>query len=123
MLSPLNLKEDFIMKRYPAIFLAVFIATTFGIPRPANAQVSVGVGIQINSVSDFTSPLTPYGSWVTVGSFGRCWRPAPARIAVGWRPYSVGPWVWTDAGWFWQSDEPWAWATYHYGSWTMDPTW
>ncbi len=31
------------------------------------------------------------------------------------------PVVWTDDGWFWDSEEPWAWATYHYGRWTYDP--
>jgi hypothetical protein len=39
---------------------------------------------------------------------------------VGWRPYSYGHWVWTDYGWYWVSDEPWAWACYHYGTWVYD---
>ena len=28
-----------------------------------------------------------------------------------------GHWVYSDAGWTWVSDEPWGWATYHYGRW------
>ena len=28
--------------------------------------------------------------------------------------------MWTDSGWYWVSDEPWAWATYHYGRWDYD---
>jgi hypothetical protein len=42
-------------------------------------------------------------------------------VEAGWRPYTVGHWEWTDAGWYWVSDEPWAWACYHYGSWVYDP--
>jgi hypothetical protein len=57
---------------------------------------------------------------VEAGRFGHCWR--PAGIAVEWRPYCYGSWVWTDCGWYWASDEPWAWACYHYGWWTLDPT-
>ena len=41
-------------------------------------------------------------------------------MAVGWRPYTQGHWVDTDYGWTWISDEPWGWATYHYGRWLAD---
>ena len=89
--------------------------TTYGQP-----SVSVGVSVPLPSVeirveSDFYEPLTPHGEWVVIGSYGRCWK--PARVEVGWRPYCNGYWQRTDAGWYWVSDEPWAWATYHYGRW------
>ena len=96
--------------------------TTYGQP-----SVSVGVSVPVPSIevslpsveiraeSDFYEPLTPHGEWVVVGSHGRCFR--PARIEAGWRPYCNGNWQRTDAGWYWVSDEPWAWATYHYGRW------
>ena len=71
--------------------------------------------VVIQSESDFYEPLTPHGEWVVVGSYGRCWR--PTRVEVGWRPYSDGDWRRTDAGWYWASNEPWGWATYHYGRW------
>jgi len=77
---------------------------------PAEAPVVV-----IRAESDFYEPLNPYGTWVVVGSYGRCWR--PSRVDVGWRPYCEGHWQRTDAGWYWASDEPWGWATYHYGRW------
>jgi len=91
--------------------------TTYGQP-----SVSVGVSVplplvEIRAESDFYEPLTPYGEWVVVGSYGRCWR--PARVEVGWQPYCNGNWQRTDAGWYWVSDEPWAWATYHYGRWNF----
>ena len=114
-----NPRERSYMKRCLVILLVALATMAPGAAPNANAAaISVGVGLQINSVADFNAPLIPYGSWVTVGSFGRCWR--PTRVAVGWRPYSVGSWVWTDAGWFWQSTEPWGWATCHYGSWYFD---
>src|SRR5262249_28286891 len=39
-------------------------------------QVSFGV---------FYDSLSPYGDWVTVGRFGRVWRPSPAVVGVGFR--------------------------------------
>ncbi len=83
------------------------------------ADLEVSAGVSIHAVADFDAPLAPQGAWVEVGSYGRCWR--PAGIAVGWRPYAYGRWVWTDCGWYWESDEPWAWACYHYGWWVYDP--
>ena len=38
-----------------------------------------------------------------------------------WRPYCNGHWERTEDGWYWVSDEPWGWATYHYGRWDFDP--
>ena len=84
----------------------------------ATYAAEVSVGVTIHSESDFYEPLTPQGEWVVVGSYGRCWR--PHGVEVGWRPYCNGSWQRTDAGWYWVSDEPWGWATYHYGRWDMD---
>jgi hypothetical protein len=86
---------------------------------PARANLEVAASVSIHARADFVAPLTPYGSWIEVRSYGRCWR--PMRVTVGWRPYCEGYWVWTDCGWFWVSEEPWAWACYHYGRWVLDP--
>jgi hypothetical protein len=85
----------------------------------ARADLEVSATVQIHAKAEFEAPLTAHGTWVEVGSYGRCWR--PAHVLVGWRPYCVGEWVWTDCGWYWQSDEPWAWACYHYGYWAYEP--
>jgi hypothetical protein len=85
----------------------------------ARASLEVSASVQINARADFEAPLASRGAWVEVGSYGHCWR--PAGIAVDWRPYCEGRWVWTDCGWYWESDEPWAWACYHYGQWVCDP--
>ena len=89
-------------------------------PPPVEASVAVGFpGVEIRAESDFYEPLTPYGRWAVVGSYGRCW--IPGRVEADWRPYSEGYWQRTDAGWYWVSDEPWGWATYHYGRWNLSP--
>jgi hypothetical protein len=44
-------------------------------------------------------------------------KPREAEGSRSWRPYTNGRWVYTDAGWTWISEEPFGWATYHYGRW------
>ena len=78
-------------------------------------DLEVSASVSIHATADFYDPLAANGAWVEVGSYGRCWR--PAHVAAEWRPYCYGHWVWTDCGWYWVSDEPWAWACYHYGRW------
>jgi hypothetical protein len=82
------------------------------------ADLEVAASVQVHATADFYAPLAPSGTWVTVGSYGPCWR--PSGVVVGWRPYCYGHWVWTDCGWYWASDEPFAWACYHYGTWVYD---
>ncbi len=66
----------------------------------------------------FYSSLSPYGSWINVGDYGYCWQPAIVNSTPGWRPYSQGGrWLYTDYGWYWQSEYPWGWAAFHYGRW------
>ena len=62
----------------------------------------------------YTNLSSEDGSWVEAGQYGNCFRP---RVSADWRPYRDGHWVWTDRGWYWQSNERFAWATYHYGRW------
>lgn len=81
--------------------------------------VDVSVDVSIHAEADFYEPLSPYGRWEVVGSYGRCW--IPGRVEAGWSPYSNGYWQQTDMGWYWASDEPWGWATYHYGRWDSSP--
>lgn len=67
------------------------------------------------SLDFFYDNLEPYGSWREIGDFGYCWQ--PSDVEDDWRPYSDGRWVYTDAGWTWDSEEPYGWAVYHYGRW------
>ena len=70
------------------------------------------------SYSTFYRNLEPYGVWRETSSYGYVWQPREAERSRSWRPYTNGRWIYTDAGWTWISEEPFGWATYHYGRWT-----
>jgi len=71
------------------------------------------------NVSYFYTELAPYGAWIEMPGYGRCWRPTVAVWNSSWRPYGDGGrWLWTDCGWYWYSDYSWGWAPFHYGRWT-----
>ena len=72
-------------------------------------------------VAYFYNDLAPYGTWVSLAGVGWCWQPTVVVVNRGWRPYCHGGHcVYTDAGWFWQSDYSWGWAPFHYGRWYLD---
>lgn len=76
------------------------------------------------TVNYFYDSLAPYGTWIDVEGYGRCWRPTVVVTTPGWRPYSHGGrWAWTDSGWYWYSDYSWGWAPFHYGRWYSHPRW
>ena len=66
----------------------------------------------------FYDDLTPYGEWIWIAGPGWVW--SPHVVQAGWRPYTLGRWVYTDYGWTWASDEEFGWAVYHYGRWHND---
>jgi hypothetical protein len=72
--------------------------------------------VQQQTLDFFYEALDPHGEWVEVERYGYCWQPRGGDKA-GWRPYQDGHWVYTDYGWTWDSQEPFGWATYHYGRW------
>ncbi len=91
----------------------------------ASAQGVVSAGIHVGpsgrasvDLGFFYDDLAPYGNWVERPSYGWVW--TPRAVASSWRPYQNGHWVATDAGWVWVTDEPYGWATYHYGRWYDD---
>ncbi|RWD16027.1 MAG: hypothetical protein EOS75_00210 [Mesorhizobium sp.] len=67
------------------------------------------------SISTFYQDLSSHGDWVSYHGAAVF---VPADVPDGWRPYTLGHWVYTEQyGWLWVSDEPFGWATYHYGRW------
>ena len=68
--------------------------------------------------SMFYDSLSSHGSWFETADYGYVWQPVAVRDN-NWRPYSHGRWVCSDRGWNWDSDEPFGWATYHYGRWAL----
>lgn len=80
----------------------------------------VSVVPAVPSLDYFQSQLAPYGTWVTLPEYGLCWQPA---VGPAWRPYfDGGNWVYTDAGWYWQSVYPWGDVAFHYGRWAYTYT-
>lgn len=66
----------------------------------------------------FYSSLSPYGEWIEIDYDFYVWR--PYHVRASWQPYTIGSWSWTSHGWYWDSYEPFGWATYHYGRWFYD---
>ena len=64
----------------------------------------------------FYDQLDPSGDWLEVEGYGYVFRPTAAGDRH-WRPYMDGAWLRSDQGWVWKSNEPFGWATYHYGRW------
>jgi len=101
------------MKTTIAAAVAVTLALTMGVvATPAKADVDV-------SFDMFYSNLSPHGSWLVSGSYGRVWQPRVYQ--PGWNPYYDGHWDYSDVGWVWVSDYRWGAVPYHYGTWVMDP--
>jgi probable HAF family extracellular repeat protein len=99
-----------------------------GVPQPQGQRQATiqpepqhhGRGQQVSESNEddydvfYTRLSSDDGNWVEAGNYGYCYRP---RVSDDWRPYRDGHWVWTDRGWYWDSNERFAWATYHYGRW------
>ena len=84
-----------------------------------SAEIHAGPGGTTVDVGYFYDDLASEGNWVQSPSYGWVW--SPRSVASDWRPYRDGNWVWSDQGWTWVSNEPYGWATYHYGRWYDDP--
>jgi hypothetical protein len=67
----------------------------------------------------FYDRLAPEGRWFYDDDYGYVWQPNVGESTSDWRPYADGHWVWTDRGWYWDSNEDFGWATYHYGRWIL----
>jgi hypothetical protein len=91
-------------------------------PPPVAAPPPAYVTSPPADVTYFYNDLSPYGSWVNLDGYGWCWQPRAVVVSPGWRPYCDGGyWVYSDAGWYWQSSYSWGWAPFHYGRWYAHP--
>jgi len=112
------------MKTMRTLFLSLILLGVAAGTGYAATSISAGIHIGPSGrtsvdVGFFYDDLATYGNWVERPNYGWAWR--PRAVARSWRPYQAGHWVWTDEGWTWISDEPYGWATYHYGRWYFDP--
>jgi len=91
-------------------------------PAPAETPTPTYVSSPPAEVTYFYNDLAPYGTWVQLDGYGWCWQPRVVAVNHVWRPYCDGGyWVYSDAGWYWQSSYSWGWAPFHYGRWYMHP--
>ncbi len=86
-------------------------------PPPDDSSVSDDGGAPDDNASfqTFYDSLANQGTWIQSSDYGYVWQPEVTD--PDWAPYTEGHWVYTEDGWTWVSDEPWGWATYHYGRW------
>lgn len=62
--------------------------------------------------------LDANGEWRRDDNYGPVWY--PQGMPANWAPYRSGRWEWMEPwGWTWIDAAPWAFATSHYGRWTM----
>ena len=112
------------MMRFGKICMAAFL---IGLPAEAVAQVGVDVevgddgydsiapGDPVESNDVFYDQLEPYGTWVDEPDVGRVFIPDRDNYV----PYRTGHWANTRLGFVWVSNEPYGWATSHYGRWAF----
>ncbi|HEX4139583.1 MAG TPA: DUF6600 domain-containing protein, partial [Candidatus Methylacidiphilales bacterium] len=67
------------------------------------------------SFQEFYNDLGQYGTWINTDKCGYVFQ--PTETDPSWAPYTNGQWVHTDAGMTWAGNDPFSWATDHYGRW------
>ncbi len=92
-------------------------------PAPVIAEAAPSPQVNVTDTY-FYDALAPYGNWIEVEGYGRCWQPAALAVDRDWTPYcDRGHWVFSDCGWYWASDYSWGWAPFHYGRWFRHNFW
>lgn len=93
------------------VFIAIF---SFG----AQTKAGITPPMPHASFSFFYDFLSPHGEWIELNDGLLVWRPLHMRS--NWTPYAYGTWVWTNNGWYWDSNEEFGEVVYHYGRWYND---
>jgi hypothetical protein len=87
------------------------------VPPPETAAMPLAAPATPLSFDSVYAALAPYGNWLNLPPYGWCWRPAEAADP-NWEPYcDGGGWIYTDEGWYWESDYEWGDIPFHYGRW------
>lgn len=94
-----------------ALSLWLALAMVLGGFRPVQAGME--------DTAMFYEELSQYGQWVDYENYGPVW--IPSKVQENWRPYTDGRWVPSEQGYIFETQEPWGWATYHYGNWMPTP--
>lgn len=101
--------------------LALILSTAIFAAEPAapdTEPVEIAQPDEPVTLSTFYESLSPHGTWVEHPTYGWVWQPRVVLTDAEWRPYChEGRWVWTNHGWYWESNYRWGWAAFHYGRW------
>jgi hypothetical protein len=97
----------------PKTTAANLVEQEAAMPSPIKPLVAVSAAEM--AARFFSEALKPYGEWVELGGFGRCWK--PAGVGERWSPYTIGSWAYSKFGWTWVSEEDFGGIVYHYGRW------
>src|SRR5689334_11241952 len=90
----------------------------YDVPGSFDVNVSVS-GDAVWNLDVFFDQLDPYGTWYDDTTYGWVFVPSTANYV----PYSNGYWKYTDYGLLWVSNDPFGWATDHYGRWVYLNRW
>lgn len=101
-------------------------------PRLLNMMLSLGLMLilagavlvptaraSMEDAAIFYDELKDHGEWVDYGDYGPVWY--PTGVQENWRPYVDGRWTPSEEGYVFETQEPWGFATYHYGNWMPTP--
>ena len=102
------------MKREPR-YLGFVVALCVGLALVLGTGFTQSARADSEDVAMFYNELEQHGQWFEYENYGPVWQ--PSRVGEDWRPYTDGRWVPTRQGYVFESQEPWGWATYHYGNW------
>ena len=102
----MNLSQGF-WKLALTLSLVLVMAGAAQIPRPAWGSME--------DAAIFYDELKQQGEWVDYGNYGPVWY--PTQVQENWRPYVDGRWTPSEEGHVFETQEPWGYATYHYGNW------
>ncbi len=106
----------------PVVLVLLALSTTFSLAvlpiQPAWADAE--------DAAIFYEELAKFGNWYEDEDYGPAWYPTqdptqepPKAYDATFRPNVDGRWTPTDQGFMFETNEPWGWATYHYGNWTL----
>ncbi len=96
-------------------YLGFVVALCVGLALVLGTGFTQSVRADSENVAMFYNELEQHGQWFEYENYGPVWQ--PSRVGDDWRPYTDGRWVPTRQGYVFESQEPWGWATYHYGNW------
>lgn len=110
------------MKKLFVALFAILAFSAFAADEPAPdadmEAVDVAPPEEDVKIETFHEKMKPHGKWIEDKEHGKVWQPSVVVIDTDWRPYcNEGHWVWTNCGWYWQSNYEWGNYAFHYGRW------